>query len=165
MYAQKLLDALRDLVRSEIAAELDRRAAGDENKAQQAEEPAKTTEKPAECQAAEAERGAEQELGPLAQAELAADREARADREEARLTRDPIVPLDGRGPEPTDKDRAALTAALKALIVEQNDAAQEFRHLVREGKQRACSACYDWSDFECVVDFINYRRGLKNGRA
>lgn len=165
MHSENLLNALRDLIRSEIAAELDRRAAGDENRPQQAENQAKTNEKPAERQAVEAERGAEQELGPLAQAELAAEHEARVAREEARLTRDPIVPVEGRGPEPTDKDRAALTAALKALIVEQNDAAQEFRHLVRDGKQRACSACYDWSDFECVVDFINYRRGLKNGRA
>lgn len=164
MHTQKLLDALRDLVRSEIAAELDRRAAGDENKAQQAEEPAKTTEKPAENQAEATERPAEQ---PGAQAERGAAEEiGQAERvAEAERASDPIVPLEGRGPEPTDKDRAALTAALKALISEQNDAAQEFRHLVREGKQRACSACYDWSDFECVVDFINYRRGLKNGRA
>lgn len=165
MHTQKLLDALLDVIRAEISAELGRRAGRSENQAQQAENPTKAQEKPAERQTVEAERGAEQELGALAQAELAADREARAAREEARLTRDPIVPIEGRGPEPTDKDRAALTAALKALIVEQNDAAQEFRHLVREGKQRACSACYDWSDFECVVDFINYRRGLKNGRA
>lgn len=165
MHTQKLLDALLDVIRAEVSAELYRRAAGDENRPQQAENPTKTTEKPDERQAVEAERGAEPELGALAQAELDAEREARAAREEARLTRDPIVPLEGRGTEPTDKDRAALTAALKALIVEQNDAAQEFRHLVREGKQRACSACYDWSDFECVVDFINYRRGLKNGRA
>lgn len=153
MHTEKLLDALRDLIRAEIAAELDRRAAGDENRPQQAENQAKTTEQPAEQPAAQAERGAAEEIG---QAERGA---------EAERARDPVVPLEGRGPEPTDKDRAALTAALKALISEQNDAAQEFRHLVREGKQRACSACYDWSDFECVVDFINYRRGLKNGRA
>ena len=153
MHSENLLNALRDMIRSEIAAELDRRAAGDENRPQQAENPAKTTEKPDERQAVEAERGAEQDVGQAEQGD------------KAERSRDPIVPLEGRGPEPTDKDRAALTAALKALIVEQNDAAQEFRHLVREGKQRACSACYDWSDFECVVDFINYRRGLKNGRA
>lgn len=165
MYAQNLLGALRDLIRSEIAAELDRRAAGDENKPQRAENTTKAQEKPVEQPTDKAERGDEQELGALAQAELAADREARAAREEARLTRDPIVPLDGRGPEPTDKDRASLTAALKALIVEQNDAAQEFRHLVREGKQCACSACRDWGEFEGVVDFINYRRELKNGCA
>ena len=158
MHSENLLDALRGLIRAEIAAELDRQSAGDENRPQQAENPAKTTEKPDERQAVEAERGAEQDVG---QAERgAADEIGQAER-----ARDPIVPLEGRGPEPTDKDRAALTAALKALISEQNDAAQEFRHLVREGKQCACSACRDWSDFECVVDFINYRRELKNGRA
>ena len=149
MNTQNLLDALRDLIRAEIAAELDRRAAGAENEPQQTEAP----ERPAEPPAAQAERGAAEEIG---QAERGAEDER---------ARDPIVPLEGRGQEPTDKDRAALTAALKALISEQNDAAQELRHLVREGKQRACSACYDWSDFECVVDFINYRRELKNGRA
>lgn len=149
MHSENLLDALRGLIRAEIAAELDRRAAVAENDPQQTEAPERPTEPPA----AQAERGAAEEIG---QAERGA---------EAERARDPIVPLDGRGPEPTDKDRAALTAALKALISEQNDAAQEFRHLVREGKQRACSACYDWSDFECVVDFINYRRELKNGRA
>ena len=149
MHTEKLLEALRDLIRAEIAAELDRRAAGAENDPRQAEAP----EQPAEPLAAQAERGAAEEIAK-------AERGAEAER-----ARDPIVPLEGRGPEPTDKDRAALTSALKSLISEQNDAAQEFRHLVREGKQRACSACYDWSDFECVVDFINYRRGLKNGRA
>ena len=153
MHTQKLLDALLDVIRAEISAELGRRAGRSENQAQQAENPTKAQEKPAERQTVEAERGAEQ---PDAKAERGA---------EAERARDPIVPLEGRGSEPTDKDRAALTAALKALISEQNDAAQEFRHLVREGKQRACSACYDWSDFECVVDFINYRRGPKNGRA
>ena len=160
MHSENLLDALRGLIRAEIAAELDRRAAVAENDPQQTEAP----ERPAEPPAAQAERGAADEIG---QAERgAADEICQAERgAEAERDRDPIVPLEGRGPEPTDKDRAALTAALKALISEQNDAAQEFRHLVREGKQRACSACYDWSDFECVVDFINYRRGLKNGRA
>ena len=153
MHSENLLNALRDLIRSEIAAELDRRAAGDENRPQQAENQAKTDEQPTEQPTDKAERGDEQDV---CQAEQGA---------KAEQARDPIVPLEGRGPEPTDKDRAALTAALKALIVEQNDAAVEFRHLVREGKQRACSACYDWGDFECVVDFINYRRGLKNGRA
>ena len=148
MHSENLLDALRGLIRAEIAAELDRRAAVAENDPQQTEAP----ERPAE-EISQAERGAADEI-------CQAERGAEAERD-----RDPIVPLEGRGPEPTDKDRAALTAALKALISEQNDAAQEFRHLVREGKQRACSACYDWSDFECVVDFINYRRGLKNGRA
>ena len=164
MHTQKLLDALLDVIRAEISAELGRRAGRSENQAQQAENPTKAQEKPAELPTDKAERGAEQDVG---QAERGAEQDVgQAERgAEAERSRDPIVPLEGRGSEPTDKDRAALTAALKALISEQNDAAQEFRHLVREGKQRACSACYDWSDFECVVDFINYRRELKNGRA
>lgn len=153
MHSENLLNALRDMIRAEISAELDRRAAGDENKAHQDENTTNAQEKPAEQPTDKAERGAVQDVG---QAEHGA---------KAEQARDTIVPLEGRGSEPTDKDRAALTAALKTLISEQNDAAQEFRHLVREGKQRACSACYDWSDFECVVDFINYRRELKNGRA
>ena len=159
MHTQNLLEALRALIRAEIEAELERRAAEAENQPQQTEAPERPTEPPA----AQAERGAAAEIG---QAEQAAAEIGQAEQAaKAEQARDPIVPVEGRSPEPTDKDRAALTAALKALIVEQNDAAQEFRHLVREGKQRACSACYDWSDFECVVDFINYRRGLKNGRA
>ena len=153
MHTQKLLDALLDVIRAEISEELGRRAGRSENQAQQAENPTKAQEKPAERQTVEAERGAEQ---PDAKAERGA---------EAERARDPIVPLDGRGPEPTDKDRAALTAALKALISEQNDAAQEFRQLVRDGKRCACSACREWGEFEDVVDFINYRRELKNGRA
>lgn len=139
MYSENLLNALRDLIRAEIATELDRRAAVAENEPQQAKAHEQTAEQP-EAKAEQANNKAEQ-------------------------TRDPIVPLEGRGPEPTDKDRADLTAALKALIVEQNDAAQEFRQLVRDGKQCACSACREWGEFEDVVDFINYRRGLKNGRA
>ena len=139
MYSENLLSALRDLIRAEIATELDRRAAVIEKQPQQA----KATERPAEY--------------PDAKAEQANNK--------AEQTRDPIVPLEGRGSEPTDKDRAALTAALKALISEQNDAAQEFRQLVRDGKQCACSACREWGEFERVVDFINYRRELKNGRA